>query len=82
MELEVAVSVVLAVLIGAYGFIFGVLKRVNEWMYVSRLGEKRASLPPGDMGWPLVGKMWSFLKAFRSDDPDSFLSAFISRWSS
>ncbi|XP_039167236.1 ent-kaurenoic acid oxidase 2 [Eucalyptus grandis] len=80
MELEVAASVALAVLIVAYGFIFGVLKRVNEWIYVSRLGEKRASLPPGDMGWPLVGKMRSFLRAFRSDDPDSFLSTFISRF--
>ncbi|KAL4366666.1 hypothetical protein GQ457_05G031440 [Hibiscus cannabinus] len=52
---------------------------MNPWVYESKLGDIRYSLPPGDMGWPLIGNMWSFLRAFRSDDPDSFMGSFVSR---
>ncbi|KAG5538829.1 hypothetical protein RHGRI_019398 [Rhododendron griersonianum] len=56
------------------------LRSVNCWLYESNLGEKRFSLPPGDMGWPLIGNMWSFLRAFKSCNPDSFISSFVSRF--
>ena len=57
-----------------------VLKRANSWLYESKLGEeKKRNLPPGDLGLPFMGNMWSFLKAFKSSNPDSFLSSFISR---
>ncbi|KAE8728410.1 hypothetical protein F3Y22_tig00004457pilonHSYRG00040 [Hibiscus syriacus] len=35
--------------------------------------QKLSSLPPGDMGWPLMN-MWSFLRAFQSQNPESFIN--------
>lgn len=70
---------ILAMFIATYVALFGVVKRVNEWYYVNRLGEKRHSLPPGDMGWPLIGNMWSFFKAFNSSNPDSFIYDLVNR---
>ncbi|KAK8575519.1 hypothetical protein V6N13_033244 [Hibiscus sabdariffa] len=72
-------AVALATL-GGFAFLKWVLKSVNPWVYESQLGEMRYSLPPGDLGWPLIGNMWSFLRAFRSDDPDSFMGSFVSRF--
>ncbi|XP_004486504.1 ent-kaurenoic acid oxidase 2-like [Cicer arietinum] len=57
-----------------------ILKNVNWLLYESKLGLKQYSLPPGDMGWPFIGNMWSFLRAFKSRDPDSFISSFVSRY--
>ncbi|XWS49599.1 hypothetical protein CRYUN_Cryun12cG0017000 [Craigia yunnanensis] len=73
-------ALILAVPLGTYVFLFGFLKKVNEWRYVSSLGEKKHSLPPGDMGWPIFGNLWSFLKAFRSKDPDAFIYNLVSRY--
>ncbi|RDY08724.1 Beta-amyrin 11-oxidase, partial [Mucuna pruriens] len=53
-------------------------RRVNEWYYVSRLGKLKYPVPPGDLGWPFLGNMLTFFKAFKSD-PDSFLHNLISR---
>ncbi|KAK9065389.1 hypothetical protein SSX86_016772 [Deinandra increscens subsp. villosa] len=59
------------------------LKSVNIWIYERDLGKtKRALLPPGDFGWPFIGNMWSFLQAFKSSDPDSFISGFVHRFGS
>ena len=58
-----------------------VLKRVNVWIYVSKLGEKKHYLPPGDLGWPVIGNMWSFLRAFKTSDPESFIQSYITRCS-
>ncbi|CAN1128493.1 Ent-kaurenoic acid oxidase 1 [Linum perenne] len=57
-------------------------KRLNVWWYEAELPEEeiRQRLPPGDYGFPIIGNMWSFLSAFKSDDPDSFLRTFISRY--
>ncbi|KAK9144443.1 hypothetical protein Sjap_004346 [Stephania japonica] len=55
---------------------FMVGPKANDWFHVRRLGEKRLSLPPGDMGWPYIGYMLSSFKAFKSfksSDPDSFI---------
>ncbi|XP_022777075.1 beta-amyrin 11-oxidase-like [Durio zibethinus] len=71
---------ILAVLVGAYVFLFGFLKKINEWYYVFPLGKMQNSLPPGDMGWPFIGNMWSFLKAFRSKDPDTFINNLVERY--
>ncbi|XP_022155790.1 ent-kaurenoic acid oxidase 2-like [Momordica charantia] len=58
-----------------------VAKNANRWVYENRrLGEKRFWLPPGDLGWPFVGNMWDFLRAFKSSDPDSFMASFVSRY--
>ncbi|XP_039166843.1 beta-amyrin 11-oxidase [Eucalyptus grandis] len=65
---------------GGYAFVFGFLRKINEWLYVRKLGEKQYSLPPGDMGWPFLGKMLSFWRAFKFGDPDSFISSFVTRY--
>ncbi|PON57089.1 Cytochrome P [Parasponia andersonii] len=57
-----------------------VLKRANEWYHIWMVAGRQCSLPPGDMGWPLIGNMWSFLIAFKFGDPDSFISNFIARF--
>ncbi|OMO62876.1 ent-kaurenoic acid oxidase 2-like protein [Corchorus capsularis] len=64
---------------GGFAALNLVLKRVNWWLYESKLGEKQYYLPPGDMGWPIIGNMWSFLRAFKSKNPDSFMASIISR---
>ncbi|KAF7803945.1 ent-kaurenoic acid oxidase 2-like [Senna tora] len=51
----------------------------HGWMYECELGEKQYSLPPGDLGWPFIGNMWYFLSAFKSTNPDSFISSYVSR---
>nr|WET51926.1 CYP88A154 [Ailanthus altissimus] len=71
---------ILAIFVGTYVVLFGFLRRVNDWYYVSRLGEKRHSLPPGEMGWPLLGNMLSFIRAFRTSDPDTFIYNLVDRY--
>ena len=71
--------ILVAALLG-YAFVFGFLWRVNEWYYVSRLGRKiQHTLPPGHLGWPFLGNMLTFFRAFKSD-PDSFINDLVSRY--
>ncbi|KAM6588541.1 hypothetical protein CsatA_011146 [Cannabis sativa] len=57
------------------------IKRANEWYHISMVSRRiQCSLPPGDMGWPFIGNMCSFLIAFKFGHPDSFISNFISRF--
>lgn len=52
----------------------------HGWALVAGLGgERRRRLPPGDMGWPVVGAMWAFLRAFKSGEPDAFIASFVRR---
>lgn len=67
-------------LVGGFLGIRWVITSVNCWYYERKLGKKRANLPPGDLGWPFIGNMWSFLRAFKSSNPDSFISTFITRF--
>ena len=58
----------------------GIISRVHAWFHERKLPtEVRLGLPPGDMGWPLLGTMYSFLRAFKSGRPDSFLNLFVTR---
>ncbi|XP_074581832.1 ent-kaurenoic acid oxidase-like [Curcuma longa] len=71
----------LAALVAAIWVACGGARRVHEWAWERRLGAAaRGCLPPGDMGWPLVGNMWAFLRAFKSHDPDSFIASFRRRY--
>lgn len=56
-------------------------RRAHAWYWMASLGgERRSRMPPGDMGWPLVGGMWAFLRAFKSGQPDFFIDSFARRF--
>ncbi|KAF5445467.1 hypothetical protein F2P56_034514, partial [Juglans regia] len=78
--MEFIIWSILAVLLGVYVFVFQFLKGFNEWYYVGRLGKTQYPLPPGDMGWPFIGSLRAFLKAFRSGDPESFMHNLFSKY--
>lgn len=65
--------------VGVFLIVKWVLRSGNEWYYERELGERRYELPPGDLGWPFIGNMWSFLRAFKGSRPDSFISSFADR---
>ncbi|KAI4357134.1 hypothetical protein L6164_001101 [Bauhinia variegata] len=69
-----------AFLLGSYAFVFKFLRKANGWYYEFKLGQKENPLPPGDMGWPLVGNLFAFTKAFKFGDPDSFINNLMSRY--
>ncbi|KAL4585885.1 hypothetical protein LXL04_010512 [Taraxacum kok-saghyz] len=74
------VSYYVGILVGFMLILKWVLKSVNVWIYERNLGKKkRECLPPGDMGWPFIGNMWSFLRAFKSSNPDAFISTLLLR---
>ncbi|KAG8391419.1 hypothetical protein BUALT_Bualt01G0185600 [Buddleja alternifolia] len=58
-----------------------VLRNVN-WLYYEKmkLGNKMHELPPGDLGWPFIGNMCQFLTAFKSTNPETFISNFVTRF--
>ncbi|XP_071736065.1 ent-kaurenoic acid oxidase 1-like [Rutidosis leptorrhynchoides] len=71
------------ILLGLILVIVWGVKSVNVWMYESSLTTtQKEFLPPGDMGLPFIGNMWSFLRAFKSSDPDSFVSDLVHRFGS
>ncbi|KAM0934534.1 hypothetical protein DsansV1_C31g0217321 [Dioscorea sansibarensis] len=54
------------------------IKKTHIWWQERQLDRKiRQKLPPGDMGWPIIGNMWTFLRSFKSRDPDSFIGSFV-----
>lgn len=75
-----SVWVVFVAIAGTVLVLRSLLKSVNWLLYESKLGAKQYSLPPGNMGWPLIGNMWSFLRAFKSNNPDTFMASFVSRY--
>ncbi|KAM7471976.1 hypothetical protein LguiA_010159 [Lonicera macranthoides] len=81
MEITGVIWVILGGIIGGLWVMRNILKSVNMWVYERKLGNKRRlALPPGDLGWPFIGTMWSFLRAFKSSNPDSFISTFVTRF--
>lgn len=78
MELDL-LWLILAIAAGSYIIVYAFVRRVNEWYHVSKLGEKRHFLPPGDMGWPFLGNMPSFLRAYRSNNPETFIDSIVER---
>ncbi|XP_038686082.1 beta-amyrin 11-oxidase-like [Tripterygium wilfordii] len=73
-KLDLFLTVVVSVYV--CGLVYWLMKNANELYYC--LGKK--NLPPGDMGWPLIGNTLSFSRAFNSANPESFLENLVSRY--
>lgn len=57
------------------------VRRGHGWWWTKGMDAgRKGRLPAGDMGWPLVGGMWAFLRAFKSGDPDAFINSFHHRY--
>ncbi|KAJ0985896.1 hypothetical protein J5N97_004252 [Dioscorea zingiberensis] len=85
MELEGAKG--LAIAIGGVAallpLLFWSLRWFNEWRFVGGLSSRNGpeKLPPGCMGWPLIGEMLDFLWCFKfARKPDDFISKRKSRY--
>nr|AQQ13664.1 beta-amyrin 11-oxidase [Glycyrrhiza uralensis] len=63
-------------------YIFGskFVRNLNGWYYDVKLRRKEHPLPPGDMGWPLMGNLLSFIKDFSSGHPDSFINNLVLKY--
>ncbi|XP_038708529.1 beta-amyrin 11-oxidase-like [Tripterygium wilfordii] len=73
-KLDLFVAVVVSV--DVCGLVYWLMKNANELYYCLR----KKNLPPGDMGWPLIGNTLSFSRAFNSANPESFLENLVSRY--
>lgn len=73
-------SAALTLLVACYVFVFKFLRSMNGWYYDLKLRNKKFPLPPGDMGWPLIGNFLAFLRDFSSGVPDSFLNNIVSKY--
>ncbi|XP_006366925.2 ent-kaurenoic acid oxidase 2-like isoform X2 [Solanum tuberosum] len=60
--------------------LISVLKRANGWFFTMKFSSKKCELPPGDMGWPLVGNMLFFFQSFKDGNLGSFVSYFVTRF--
>ncbi|XP_054781947.1 ent-kaurenoic acid oxidase 2-like [Prosopis cineraria] len=72
--------ILVVAIFGGLAVLGWLLKNVNWWIYERPLGDKQYSLPPGDMGLPIIGNMWSFLLAFKSEHPDSYVASFVKKY--
>ncbi|XP_022146981.1 ent-kaurenoic acid oxidase 1-like [Momordica charantia] len=79
MELSWAVAVAAVATAGLVAAKW-LLKSVNVWLYEAKLGHRRLALPPGDLGWPFVGNMFAFFRAFKSTNPETFIDSYVSRY--
>ncbi|WJX91911.1 hypothetical protein P8452_73627 [Trifolium repens] len=68
------VYISIATLLACYVFVNKFVRNFNGWYYHLKLRNKEYPLPPGDMGWPLIGNLLSFYKDFSSGQPNSFIT--------
>jgi len=74
------VWMIVATLLACYIFVKKIVRKSNEWYYDMKLGNKHGLLPPGHMGWPLIGNIIPFIKYFNSGHPDSFINNLVSKF--
>ncbi|XP_061362725.1 beta-amyrin 11-oxidase-like [Gastrolobium bilobum] len=67
-------------ILGSYLFVKKFVRRLNGWYYDLKLRNKQYPLPPGDMGWPLIGNLLAFFEAFKSGHPNSFINNLVSKY--
>ncbi|CAK8570450.1 unnamed protein product [Lathyrus sativus] len=67
-------------LLATYFYVINFVWRLNEWYYNIKLTKKQYPLPPGDLGWPFVGNMLTFIKHFKSGHPDLFINNLVSKY--
>uniref|UniRef100_A0A9I9E8S1 Beta-amyrin 11-oxidase-like n=1 Tax=Cucumis melo TaxID=3656 RepID=A0A9I9E8S1_CUCME len=75
----ISVCVIIGVVLGVSLLVF---RRLNElWYLVKSGGRAYKSLPPGDLGWPVIGSSFSSYKTFVvQEDPISFIQSLHSRY--
>ncbi|OMO55023.1 Cytochrome P450 [Corchorus capsularis] len=57
-----------------YEEVTGVPRSAPSRVKSLRKKQPQKSLPPGHMGWPLIGNTIAFIRAYKSQNPDSFLN--------
>ncbi|XP_004510262.1 beta-amyrin 11-oxidase-like [Cicer arietinum] len=67
-------------LLACYIFVNKIVKNLNGWYYNLKLRNKDYPLPPGHMGWPLIGNLFTFIQDFSSGQPDSFITNLILKY--
>lgn len=74
----ISVCVIIGVVLG----VCLLVRRLNELWYLVKLGGRAyKSLPPGDLGWPVIGYSFSSYKTFIvQEDPISFIQSLHSRY--
>ncbi|KAK4270539.1 hypothetical protein QN277_023562 [Acacia crassicarpa] len=65
---------------GALMVLRWLLKNMNWWIHERPIGDKQYLLPPGHMGLPIIGNMWSFLLACKFSRPDTFVDSFVKKY--
>lgn len=70
----------LVLIFAAFVFVFGVLKRLNGWYYEAKLGKLWPKLPPGDMGWPIIGSTLTYVKDYIAGQPQNFVETLKIRY--
>ncbi|XP_004510263.1 beta-amyrin 11-oxidase-like [Cicer arietinum] len=70
----------IATLLACYIFVNKIVKNLNGWYYTLKLRNKDYPLPPGHMGWPLIGNLFTFIQDFSSGQPDSFITNLILKY--
>jgi len=66
-----------ATLLACYIFVSKVMRNLNGWYYHLKFKSKQYPLPPGDMGWPFIGNLWSFFKYFSSGRGEIFINNIV-----
>ncbi|CAL5206813.1 unnamed protein product [Lathyrus oleraceus] len=74
------ISATLFSLFAGYFCVSNFVWRLNEWYYNLKQRNKQYPLPPGDLGWPFIGDMLTFVKHFSSGHPDSFIKNIVSKY--